>query len=346
MDLASPFDYTLGEAPAPIHYLILTIYDTAIPITAIVVIRGVIVMSNGAIPMGVCYSPYHQQGGPGPGYTEADVEADMAIIAKYFYKIRTYTVQFANIYNVSAASKHGVRVCLGTWIFRNDLSRTQSEINTAAEQASTHPGTVVHFIVGNEVDRREQNYSPSEVLQAMAYARQALNGYGLNDIPVTSCFSGTVLQPGNPSEPIWSDTVSACEKLVYLTVYPWYGNSQPGNIGPNMQWSYDNGMKQVEALGKHVVIGEIGWPSAGGRETTVENEALNYKVTNDWVLGKNPLNKAYEAFWFEMFDEPWKTQEGPWGPHWGLVRIRQKPAGEVPDSPSWSGTSHTGYRIV
>ena len=105
MDLASPFDYTLGEAPAPIHYLILTIYDTAIPITAIVVIRGVIVMSNGAIPMGVCYSPYHQQGGPGPGYTEADVEADMAIIAKYFYKIRTYTVQFANIYNVSAASK-------------------------------------------------------------------------------------------------------------------------------------------------------------------------------------------------------------------------------------------------
>ena len=69
----------------------------------------------------------------------------------------------------------------------------------------------------------------------------------------------------NPSEPIWSDTVSACEKLVYLTVYPWYGNSQPGNIGPNMQWSYDNGMKQVEALGKHVVIGEIGWPSAGGK---------------------------------------------------------------------------------
>jgi exo-beta-1,3-glucanase (GH17 family) len=122
-------------------------------------------MSNGAIPMGVCYSPYHQQGGPGPGYTEADVEADMAIIAKYFYKIRTYTVQFANIYNVSAASKHGVKVCLGTWIFRNDPSRTQSEINTAAEQVFQHPGTVVHFIVGNEVDRREQNYAPSEVMQ-------------------------------------------------------------------------------------------------------------------------------------------------------------------------------------
>jgi len=59
MDLASPFDHTLGEAAALIHYPILAIYDTAIPKTAIAVIRGVIVMSNGAIPMGVCYSPYH-----------------------------------------------------------------------------------------------------------------------------------------------------------------------------------------------------------------------------------------------------------------------------------------------
>jgi exo-beta-1,3-glucanase (GH17 family) len=311
MDLASPFDHTVGEAAALIHYPILTIYDAAIPITQIVVIRGVIVMSNGAVPMGVCYSPYHQQGGPGPGYTEADVEADMAIIAKHFHSIRTYTVQFANIYNVRAASKHNLKVCLGAWIFQGDWSRTQSEITTAAEQVFEHPGTVVHFIVGNEVDRPKLNYTPGEVLQAMKYARKTLDGYGPNDIPVTVCFTGTVLQPGNPSSAIWSETVNACEKLVYLTVYPWYGNSPPGNIDPNMQWSYDHGMKQVEARGKQVVIGEIGWPSAGGRETSVENEKLNFGVTNAWVLGKNPLNKPYEAFWFEMFDEPWKTEEGP-----------------------------------
>ena len=71
----------------------------------------------------------------------------------------------------------------------------------------------------------------------------------------------------------------------------------------------------------------------GGKETTVENEALNYKVTNDWVLGKNPLNKAYEAFWFEMFDEPWKTQEGPWGPHWGLYGSGKNPQAKFPIPP-------------
>ena len=52
-----------------------------------------------------------------------------------------------------------------------------------------------------------------------------------------------------------------------------------------MKWSYDNGMKQVEALNKSVIIGEIGWPSQGGRETSVQNEELNYKATDKWVRG-------------------------------------------------------------
>jgi exo-beta-1,3-glucanase (GH17 family) len=85
-----------------------------------------------------------------------------------------------------------------------------------------------------------------------------------------------------------------------------------------MKWSYDNGMKQVEALYKNVIIGEIGWPSQGGRETSVQNEELNYKATDKWVRGGNFLKKNYFSFWFEMFDEPWKTQEGSYGPYWGL----------------------------
>jgi len=69
-------------------------------------------MSNGPIPMAVCYGPYHQQGKPKTAYTMADVEADMAIVSKYFHKIRTYTVQDADQYNVEAASKHRSRSAL------------------------------------------------------------------------------------------------------------------------------------------------------------------------------------------------------------------------------------------
>ncbi len=75
-------------------------------------------------------------------------------------------------------------------------------------------------------------------------------------------------------------------------------------------------------MGKEVVIAEIGWPSDGGdaghKPTTVENERINYGVTKEWVSGKGRTGLIFETYWFEMFDEPWKTNEGPWGPHWGL----------------------------
>jgi exo-beta-1,3-glucanase (GH17 family) len=277
--------------------------------------------------MGVCYGPLHQD--QGHNYTQADVEADMAIIARHFKRIRTYSMQNPNQYNIGAASKNGVKVCLGTWVYHGNWAQTQSEIDLALKQATNSPGTVVHLILGNEVDRQDtQKLEPSEVMQALKYAQgKTSSNPTLVNIPVTTCFSGTVLQ--QPNSP-WIGVVDACQQVVYLTIYPWYGGAQPGNIDGNMQWSYNNGMQQVEAQGKQVVIGEIGWPSAGGRETTVQNEALNYNVTNAWVQGKNFLSKAFEAFWFEMFDEPWKTAEGPQGPHWGLYTSGADPVAKFP----------------
>jgi len=288
-------------------------------------------MSNGPYPMCVCYGPYHQAGkGPGSGnYSPADIHNDMAIIAKYFKKIRTYAVDDANQWNVQIASQHGLQVGLGAWIYPDDETRTKSQIDTAIQQATAFPGTVVHIIVGNEVDRVT---NVNTVINALNYAKQ--NRGGLN-IPVTACFTGTALQPGAPID--WTNAIAACEEVVYLTVYPWYAPNTPppGNIDVNMQWSYNNGMKQVMALGRRVIIAEIGWPSAGALDkgTTPENEALNYSTTQSWVSGNNTLNASFETFWFEMFDEPWKTDEGPWGPFWGLYGSGTNPQQKVPGLP-------------
>jgi exo-beta-1,3-glucanase (GH17 family) len=47
--------------------------------------------------MFVCYSPYHRtNSGPPSGVTEADVEADMKIVAAHFRQIRTYGVDAGN----------------------------------------------------------------------------------------------------------------------------------------------------------------------------------------------------------------------------------------------------------
>ena len=271
------------------------------------------------MPMGVCYGPYHQKDKAWSSYTSADIDADMTIIKKYFHHIRTYSMRDAGKYIVGVASNHKVRVSLGVWIYKGDWNATKQEIDTAIGQAVGFLGTVIHLVVGNEVNRREQDYSTDEVMRAMNYAKQQVSSHStLQGLDVTTCFSGTVLEPGTPGAAIWEPVVKACTSSVFLTVYPWYGNSPPGNIDGNMKWSYDSGIKQVEALGKDVIIGEIGWPSQGGRATSVQNEELNYKVTDKWVRGGNFLKKNYLAFWFEMFDEPWKTQEGAFGPYWGL----------------------------
>ena len=117
--------------------------------------------------------------------------------------------------------------------------------------------------------------------------------------------------------PSWQNVVDYCDSVVYLTVYPWYGNAAPDNITTQMDWSWNNGLKQVADRGKTIVITEIGWPSAGGRLTTPENERVNYQTTKNLLSGATP-QWALGTFWFEMVDEPWKTDEGPWGPHWGL----------------------------
>ena len=287
-------------------------------------------MSNGSYPMCVCYGPYHQAGlGPeSGGYTQTDIENDMAIIAKYFKKIRTYAVDDANQWNVQVASQYGLKVCLGAAI-KSAWPDTQSQIDTAIQQAKTYPGTVEHIIVGNEVDRVSD---PATVSNALDYAIQ--NKSGLN-IPVTSCFTGTA---GTKTD--WQNAIRRCEEVVYLTVYPWWAPNTPppDNIDANMQWSYDNGIKQVifPPVQRRVIIAEIGWPSAGvsDKGTTPENEALNYPTTQSWVSGNNTLNLSLETFWFEMFDEPWKTDEGAQGPFWGLygsgTNPRQKVAGLPP----------------
>jgi hypothetical protein len=56
-----------------------------------------------------------------------------------------------------------------------------------------------------------------------------------------------------------------------------------------------------------------------------EEQKRDDEVTKKWVSGTNPLGMSFDTYWFEMFDEPWKTQEGPQGPHWGLYTSGSNP---------------------
>ena len=71
--------------------------------------------------------------------------------------------------------------------------------------------------------------------------------------------------------------------------------------------------------GKEVVIGEVGWPSAGRmREGALPSPANQARVIQDVLaLGKRD---NFRVNVIEAFDQPWKRAlEGTVGGHWGLL---------------------------
>jgi len=181
---------------------------------------------------------------------------------------------------------------------------------------------------------------PARIREAMQYAKNELPRYPGLRARVTTCFTGAVLEHTGSQ---WAGVVFDCQEVVYLTVYPWYGQKynydhdrtpfNPGNIDKQMQYSWDHGLRNtINWAKKKVVIAEIGWPSAGYAGTSIPNEQTNYGVTRKWVSISHQYNGTippFDTYWFEMFDESWKTAEGPWGPHWGLYTGGDNPQRKI-----------------
>lgn len=292
---------------------------------------------GGSKMMGVCYAPYHQDATVAKSsYTKADVDADLTIIGdNNFTFIRTYTVQGCQAYLPELCAKHSIGLAMGVWIFQGDSKSTHAEIDAALTAANAHPDMVKVIVIGNEVDLAANGYSYAEVKSAFDYAVKQLANYPkITNVPLTICMTGS-----GPTDATWSDLLSSMQSYAFLTIYPWYGQKSnqgsdpkpssmtPGDITANMEYSYSNGMAQAIAAGLEVVIAEIGWPSDGCSEsdTNWKAEVTNFNATCSWINGTNTYNQAFITMWFEMFDEPWKTAEGAWGPHWGIYGSGKNP---------------------
>ncbi|MCF8227878.1 MAG: hypothetical protein K9G58_11590 [Bacteroidales bacterium] len=298
--------------------------------------------------MGICYSPYHNDGqAPGTFIPKSQIEADLNLIAKHFDFMKTYTVADGMEQVVSVASAKNLEVAIGVHCYPNNANQTKADIDKAVQAIKNHPSHVLALVIGNETNLHGPNYvHPATVAGYMQYGHDKLKAVGLN-IRVTSCITGVGADnTGNyQNQDYCGPILQKCRDLndedhrvIFMTVYPYYGNGQPGDIAGNMQWSYNHGMSNAENnFGLGVVISEIGWPTGvnnngtpTGREN-VANAEINFKATLDWVNGKNFRNTAYNAFWFEMFDETWKTDEpNGIGPSWGLY---EKNGAQTPKFP-------------
>lgn len=300
--------------------------------------------------MGVCYGPYHKNGqAPGTSIPDSQIENDIKIIAEHFDYFRTYTVADNMDKVVEVAAKEGLQVALGVHCYTNaqgGATKTKADIDKAVAAAKEYSSTVVCIIVGNETNLGKGsnlNYvDPTIVAGYMDYAKMKIDEAGIS-LPVTSCLSAGGADANSPEyAPAilekCRDLNAKDHRIIMMNIYPYYGQVYnyinnnmpvtPGDISGNMNWSFNNqGIKAAELkYGLAVVIGEIGWPSGGTFEfQNVSNAELNFKTTLDWINGNNSDHQAYNTFWFEMFDEPWKTDEPHGaGPNWGLYKSNQQ----------------------
>ena len=255
----------------------------------------------------VSYTPFRDGQSPydldtGLTISLANIEHDLALLARTFECVRTYSV--TGLEAVPAvADKLGLKVLLGAWVSADPLA-TQREIKGLIDLARRHPSAVRAVVVGNEALLRKE-VTGEQLAGYIGQVKQALPG-----VPVTYA-------------DVWEfwlkhPQVAPATDFITIHILP-YWEDEPAAIGGALAHVRDVHRSIARKIpGKDILIGETGWPSAGrmreGALPSIENQAR-------FIRGF--VHLAQQEHWqynlIEAFDQPWKrANEGTVGGAWGL----------------------------
>lgn len=253
----------------------------------------------------VSYAPFRGSQTPFDPNTRipaAQIEADLTQLAAITDCVRIYSADQGLEQVVPIAAKLGMKVLQGFWI-SNNAQKTRVQFDTTVRIANQYPETVRAVVVGNEVLLRGDLSAPDLAATIRAMKAQV-------KVPVTYA-------------DVWefwlrAPDVAAAVDFVTIHILPYWEDFPiaAAYAGPHV----DAIRRQVVAAfpGKEIIIGEVGWPSAGRmREGALPSPANQARVIQD-VLALAKRDKV-KVNVIEAFDQPWKRAlEGVVGGHWGL----------------------------
>ncbi|MFM2041637.1 MAG: hypothetical protein RLY86_213 [Pseudomonadota bacterium] len=276
---------------------------------------------SGAIA-GVAFNPYQTNQNPQEGRhpSRDEIARDLDVVAPYVKSVRSYSSLNGLEQIPELAAERGLVVTQGAWI-SGDRAANEQEINSLVRVARSHKN-VRRVMVGNEVLLRGDIGVP-ELIEYIERVRRQV------DVPVST------------AEPpyVWKNHPELVEAVDFITIHllP-YWEKVP--ITHAVEF-VENNINEIKALypHKHVLIGEVGWPSDGAYRGPAEASLVNQA---GFIRGY--LNKAGEERWdfyiMESFDQPWKrvlggSVEANWG-IWDTNRGLKFPMqGGVFEVPSW-----------
>ena len=278
---------------------------------------------------GVAFSDFHRGETPETGRfpTEHEIRGDLARVSDITGRIRTYTVQAGMPDVARLAADYPLKVTLGSWLDRK-IDADDTEIGRLIETANANED-VDRVLVGNEVLLRGDLTAP----QLIAYINQVRS---------------RVHVPVSTAEPwhVWLKHPELAASVDYITIHllP-YWEGLP--IDRSLDYIMDR-LDQVQRAypNKHVLIGEVGWPSngvaIGGAKASRVNQAEFLRRFFNLAQQRN-----LDYFVMEAFDQPFKTSfEGRAAGYWGMMDLdghakwsMTGPVQETPDWADWAGIS-------
>ncbi|MFM8609956.1 MAG: glycosyltransferase family 2 protein [Burkholderiaceae bacterium] len=249
----------------------------------------------------------------------SSIESDLQQLAGLTSRLRTYSASEFDTLPAQAEAA-GLNLTAGIWLDTR-LDHNEREITAALRLARSHRG-IERLIVGNEVLLRGD------------LERAELSRY-LDRVRARSRLPVSTAEPWH----VWLANPQLVRHVDFITVH-----LLPYWEGVPVEHAVDYAFMRLAELrqrfpNKPVVIGEIGWPSAGERVGgAVASPAAQARFVREFLQRSADLRLDY--FLMEAVDQPWKqAEEGVVGAHWGLWDAQRQPkfdfTGEVNPDPHW-----------
>jgi glucan 1,3-beta-glucosidase len=233
----------------------------------------------------------------------AQIDEDLGQLAKISDCVRTYSDEQGIEQVPALAARHGLKVLQGIWLSGN-AAKDEAQIRTGIALAKRYPDTIRALVVGNEALLRGEMSGPDLANTIRSVKTQVT-------VPVTYA-------------DVWEfwlrhPEVAAAVDFVTIHILPYWEDFP---IPAAQAAAHVEAIRRNVAAafpGKDIVIGEVGWPSAGRmREGALPSPANQARVIQDVLALAKREN--FKVNVIESFDAPWKrAQEGTVGGHWGLL---------------------------
>jgi exo-beta-1,3-glucanase (GH17 family) len=251
------------------------------------------------------YTPFRAGETPLDRTTHADaarIEEDLVRLTPLTGCIRTYATDNGLDQVPEIAQRLGIKVLQGLWLDR-DRQKNRIQIDTAIDLAKRFPGAISGIVVGNEVLLRGE-LAPEDIAAVLREVKAATGK------PVTYA-------------DVWefwlrNRELAAAVDFVTIHILPYWEDFP---ISADLAGAHVDSIRDRVAAafpGKEILVGEVGWPSAGRMREGALPSRTNQAHVLEEVMARAKA-KNYRVNLIEAFDQPWKrTLEGTVGGYWGL----------------------------